>query len=483
MASILNDYRKLTSAEVYYNLLQTVVSGVSLNYNPERNIFDVISPYNARWDGVTSILNKLPLMIRSSVHDEHGYVLHDACYYLLQKAFYPKSLPVRRLLGVCKSLPFQHLALSWGHDYGRIFSLEYHNPWIEQDISRRVLPPRWRKPANPRNIPELEELLQQSKLDSSKIPEVDRKKITFTDCAPTSNFFTRLPLEILGQVVIYLPTEWVKNLSRASKQLALVIPSGLGQSFWASRFQKPSELAFIFEAQEHRGSIDWRSLYFGVSKAMYHSNGLQNRKRVWDLIHSPLSELVSMRWSGNSALLSLGAHEDQLRWKWVQGSRLPRETVNLDYEPFEAGYRPIYFQRTSIPNSLRQIDVSIMSIGTETYVTGIRFIPNEGSQVQLGYTTKEEGLSIHTESLFLSMKGLRGFILATGFRGIRALQVVTHNGQLSLWFGNSDGLPKSRRLIQSKPIDGLEAGFDVRNVAYCLSIESLTSIRDSKWSA
>lgn len=41
-----------------------------------------------------------------------------------------------RLLAVCTSLPFQHLGLSWGYDYGGIVCIDHENhyPWEDQDI-------------------------------------------------------------------------------------------------------------------------------------------------------------------------------------------------------------------------------------------------------------------------------------------------------------------------------------------------------------
>lgn len=119
----------------------------------------------------------------------------------------------------------------------------------------------------------------------------------------------------------------------------------------------------------------------------------------------------------------------------------------------------------------RQVVVSTTSIGNTTYITGIRFIPKEGPAVYLGYIAERRGSSLNATDQSVDATSLQGFILAIGSRGIQALQLVTSSGQLSQWFGRRDGLPKTRRLVISRSIAALEAGFDVRGV------------RDLKWLA
>jgi hypothetical protein len=46
------------------------------------------------------------VMRQSPENGRHGFVLHDECWLLLQKAFEPDSVPIDRLLNVCNSLPF-----------------------------------------------------------------------------------------------------------------------------------------------------------------------------------------------------------------------------------------------------------------------------------------------------------------------------------------------------------------------------------------
>ena len=406
------------------------------------------------------------------------------CYSLLQKIFYPHEVPVARLLDVCESFPFQRLGLSWGHDYGGIVRVdqENHYPWEDQDIDVVEQPELAHDPADPWNVPELLELLQDVHLGRQTKRNTTLRKLTLTYSTILSNCFTRLPFEILQKIVTHLPTNEVRALSRTSKELATIIPSGLGQSFWASRFRDPFELDFIFEAKSYRDRLDWRELYFGIMKIMRCSLGLQNRKRIWDLIRSPISHLVRLRWSGDSALHPFDANQDQSRWKEVHGNLQP--LIRLPGTgKWSVGCKRFRTQHVSIPTSLRQIRVSTALIGNAIYVTGIRFILREGLDVCLGYTGERDQSSPDTIDQLVNTASVQGFILAVGSRGIQAVQFITWTGQLSPWFGSPDGLPKTRRLGVCKPITALEAGFDVRTASFQDTNLFTKYARDAKWLA
>ena len=265
------------------DFLEPKVSGVGLNHDPDGGFYIVPSSYNARWDDEGyqfPATDELPMMRQGTWNGRHGFILHTVCYSLLQEFFHPKGVPVARLLEICKSCPFQYLGLSWGHDYGGIVCLKDLYPWedLEMDLEQPGFHLHQR--ADPWNIPESKELLRGAQLGLPKKLKINSTALTPTDSAVLSNCFTRLPFEILGYIVTYLPTDEVRTLAQTSKELAMLIPSRLELSFWASRFQPPFELDFLFEAQKYGDKLDWRSLYFGVRKAMDCSPGLQNRKRI-----------------------------------------------------------------------------------------------------------------------------------------------------------------------------------------------------------
>jgi hypothetical protein len=254
-------------------------------------------------------------------------------------------------------------------------------------------------------------------------------------------------------VLTYVPTDGVKSLARTSKGLKMVIPSRLGQSFWASRFQAPVDCGFVFEAQTYGHGLDWKSLYFKIENTS--CPRLRNRRRIWLLIQ-PLSELICQQWNGSHALLPLKKTKKKLRWKAVHGALqqpLKKGQERSEFR-FDQGCLRFYSQRTSIPTLLCRIVVSTVLIGSATYITGIRLISSNGLEVCLGYTKGKESS--------LGITGILGFIVAVGSRGIHALQLITPTGQQSQWFGDPNGVPKTRRLVTHMPITALKAGFDVR---------------------
>lgn len=459
------------------------MSGVGLNHNPSDSY--IVPPSNdARWDdeGYQFPDTDAMSMMSESLYDEsrHGFILHDMCHSLLKDFFHPRGVPMARLWEICNSLPFRYRGVSWGHDYGGLASLQHLYPWEGQDINdRSYAQPKLglQHRADPWNTPELlRELLEGTQVDMPKKEIVNSIKLSQIDGA-VPNCLTRLPLEIIGHIVTYLPTDDVRTLGRASKELLMIVPSGLGQSFWASRFRPPFELNFAFETHKYRDKLDWRSLYLGVVKAVRCSSGLQNRERIWGLIRSPLSELVNMHWCGSSTSLPLDTGGNQLRWKEVRGDLMPPKEIIRNSDglqgsvlplppTFEEGCNRFHIQRTFIPTLLRQVVISTILIGNASYVTRLQLIPTNGPAVDLGYRAEGKQLSSNTADQFMDITGMRGFILAMGSKGIQALQFITCDGQLSPWFGRPDGVPKTRRLATSESIAALEAGFDVRKAPF-----------------
>jgi hypothetical protein len=88
--------------------------------------------------------------------------------------------------------------------------------------------------------------------------------------------------------------------------------------------------------------------------------------------------------------------------------------------------------------------VSSILMGDMTYITGVRFIPCHGQRVCLGYEGKPSA-SVMDQSIVIT--GIQGFIIAVGSKPINSLQFITYGGHLSQWFGSSEGLPKTRRLL------------------------------------
>ena len=409
----------------------------------------------------------------SYILGDDNFIMHASCYSLLAQFLHPEPIPIARLVEACCSCPRYNgsFLLSWGHTYGGIINLNYAYPWGEldyygisyQDWNEEPI----RQPEDPWNVPEISRHLQGSQLDS---PTMQSEEIRWpTERCPVrlaisrdtvSNYFTKFPFEILELILACTPTDGVKSLALTSKELNIIIPSRLGQSFWASRFQDPFDHGPIFEAHTYKHKLDWKSLYFSIAKDQ--SPRLQNRRRIWGLIQL-LSDIIHLQWKDSQGLLPLDKDENKLRWKEVHGFQQRKDNHRDGIPIIENGCFQLYSQSTSIPTHLRRIIISIISIGSATYITGLQFISNEGTEICLGYTSRK-GSS-------LEIIGLQGFIVAVGSRGIHAIQFVTPTRQLSQWFGDPEGVPQTRRLVLDKPITAIKAGFDVRftslHTIYC----------------
>jgi hypothetical protein len=260
--------------------------------------------------------------------------------------------------------------------------------------------------------------------------------------------FIKLPWEIREAIAVYLPTADVLNLRQASRALVPIFSS---QSLWASRFKANADRGFLFEAWNSKESRDWRLLYRRTSDA-HSPPGLQNRKRIWNLIQS-LTDILSLRWNNSSELSCWGLDRAGLGWREVTGDLRPEKSTKY-YYGFNEGCRLFNKQCTSIPDLLSQIAFSIVRLGDADYITGIRLIPSKGADMCVGY--RADG-----KELFLNITILRGFVLAVGSGGIQALQVITGEGYASQWFGSPNTSPRTQRLAVPKSVAALEAGFDV----------------------
>lgn len=441
------------------------LSGVGIHREDNGMTMDpliVPSYYHSRWDDMdASDADKLQLMQHGSYnYSGYAFILHANCCFLLGEYFHPQPIPIARLAEVCKSCPLQYAGgsgriLNWGHDYGGGVALDNLCPWEEQDFYsdqdyeaiNLELPYGEEDPCR---------ILDPGKLihEATQTRQNLRTWRSSVALGAKPNCFTGLPYEILETIVVFLPTHDVRTFAQTSRWLKRIIPSRLGQTFWASRFNLEFEFDFIFEARKHRGHLDWKWLYFEISNTLHNSKGLQNRRRIWRLIQSPLSELLSLHWMDNQSPSSQDTKA--LRWKEVPGQFFERKELDSEF-----GCLRFYQQSASIPTTLYQVIISSISIRNISYITGIQFITYQGQRVCLGYKGQErQSVNLIDQSTYIT--GIQGFIVAVASKGISALRLITDRGQLSQWFGSPEGLPKTRRLSTYKSIIALEAGFDVR---------------------
>lgn len=431
---------------VYSSPSGTFVSGVGCYDDTRGSTW--IAPYDPtmRWDDDDYLFpatDELPVMQQHPLNGRHGFVLHDACWHLLQRVFQPGEIPLKRLLEVCESLPFplRGNGVCWGHDYGGLLVLDDqdHYPWEDRlmDHSHNAKT-RLYAEENPYNVPEIPTLLvMRLEHPPEWLPKTQQH-----DC------FSRLPWEILEAIAIKLPTDDALGLRRVSKAFLPLLSSGI---FWASRFEASGDRGFIFEKWKSQDATDWMSLYRLTSQA-HNSRGLQNRRRIWNLIR-PLTDLISLRLGEGSKTACIDQKFICLRWSKVGGD-VKDEASDGHPRDFNEGCRLFGTHLAHIPKDLSKISFSISSVGNVTYVAGIRLITEKGPDICLGFVS--EGKEVIREAT-----ALRGFVLAAGSRGIHALQVVSENASLSKWVGCPNNSPITERLARFNFIAALEVSFDV----------------------
>ena len=165
----------------------------------------------------------------------------------------------------------------WGEmdDYAGLMGYvqtPYHNTWSIPEIIARLQRSRRKKEGSKQTG---QSMRKRPKRRSRQTGQSMRKRLkrppakltTVGNRNMVSNYFTQFPLEILELILANTPTDEVKSLGRTSKGLNMIIPSRLGQYFWVSRFQDPFEYGCVFEAQTHKAELDWKVLYFSITKA------------------------------------------------------------------------------------------------------------------------------------------------------------------------------------------------------------------------
>ena len=261
-----------------------------------------------------------------------------------------------------------------------------------------------------------------------------------------------LPWEIFESIAINLSTRDASSLWRSSKAFLPLLTS---QNFWASRFQSDHDHDFIFENRNSKQSRDWITLYRVTSYAQ-RSPGLKNRKRIWRSIQV-LTKLLYLRLD-DSLGFSLGVQNtNSSGWKNVSADIF---NGAFHYMPRD-GCRISQKRCICIPPDFARIVFSITSDGDSGYLAGIRLISDHGANIRLGYIT--EG-----SELYCNVTTIRGFILAVGSRGIRALQIVSSNGRISRWFGSHKNSPVTERLVDTESIPALQVGVDVSLAIICV---------------
>ncbi|KAL9096797.1 MAG: hypothetical protein Q9163_006413 [Psora crenata] len=382
-------------------------------------------------------LADIPVMWQPPYNGRHGFLLHADCWSLLNEAFYPRPLPLRRLLDVCLSLrfPLWWNGLDWGHDYGALlrFDNENHYPWEDglQEASEKSdihLCARF-SPYEDTSIPwPLSETNQLSK--SSRIG----------DC------FTRLPWEIREIVATLLPVQEALSLRLASSSFAPILTS---QTFWASRFLPGRERDYVFEVRKYRKDIDWMKL-FQCTGFTHASSGLRNRIRIWKLVGTS-KQYMELQLPKPHKVSIPDDRRSDYRWSRVAGDL--SESTPINGMASTKGILALNERCIDVVEALTEIAISVIPAGEADYIAGMRLISTEGHEVQLGYRSESGEITVNVTYL-------KGFMVAIGPLGIRALKVLRLNGTCSGWIGRVGNAPVTKALSCTSHVLALKVTFD-----------------------
>ena len=380
----------------------------------------------------------------------HGYLMHDACWQLLRYRFALDITAIGHFYEICHSLPtpLRCLGLSWGHDYGGLVvqnDLNFY-PWEDrvQDVDSESL------------------VIQEAREDPFENLDVKRlveAPSTFpvrrTTCM-SKDCFTSLPWEICEIITKSLPLSDIQNLRFASKTFASLYSS---QYFWASRFAPGLERDYIFEAKAPLVDMDWRNLYW-LTQDRRAPPALRNRKRIWKLL-TPIENYLRLCYNSSASKPLHEIFQEGFEWKEISGDI--RYDDNSYRPSFHEGCGVMFESAHLIPNELYEIACSMVKASDGSYVVGLRVTDKLQNSIRLGYVSEEE-------ELVCKVTTLKGFNVAVGSRGIRALQIICEDNTASCWLGQYENCPISQRLFHAGAITALRAAFDV-----CLVVMSQTS--------
>lgn len=404
-----------------------------------------------------------------------GYPIQCSCLKVLSVAHLRTGNPldIQALFDLCRSQPIQQNALNWGHDYGGFIGwlddpedmFPTEDPWLFMNfIVGRAFQ------YDPYNDPWLDDVFGQENGTPEELLECQGQSfIACFGASDTSDPFSILPLELLVDILISLPSEDVANLRKASRCFACL---RLPNKFWRSRFLPNREFSHIFEADKcPPNSGIWKTLYDGT-KLLRHHLSVINRKRIWALA-SDMCNLLTQRAASPichgvawKTMFEPQGIADPFQWEVVASG------ISSPTDYFHSGSRAISERTLHLPESISKIIISLAYINGRSYVSGISFTSNDHQKLDIGYIRPDQQYEVCWEKCQQDAVSIRGFHAAVDPRGIRGLSVLSSTG-FSKWVGDYNDVPK--RLLKlassnetSPPIKNIKASFDVRNNIHLL---------------
>ena len=393
-----------------------------------------------------------------------GFPFHVACWYVLAKVWPEERLDVTAMHDLLRSFPIQYGTLDFGHDYYCLLrydivvdsvSVLYRGRRVKIDVGgllRRDAP----RKADVHWF--LEGEVKQEVDDTFSARDNVQASLLGTCKAGNGHDpFFKLPDEILHQIVEYLPSKDVVLLKQSSRPFATL---RLAAGFWRSRFLPGNELYFFFTGRRKdtflRGR--WESLY-RWAKSLDITPDRVDRSRIWKLASSMRDMLDSMGGVGcdGDTVRSFFERTAPLDGRcWITATRALKDpTANFDH-----GRRSLRDRVITVPSGPVSLFLSWIEVFGRAYVSGLRVVATNGTQVSLGYQhpARETLLCPESGEVF-------GFCLAQDERGIRGIAELSHAGEISSrWIGDYQDIPKRRLVLDSiepRAIKYIKGGFDV----------------------
>ena len=388
----------------------------------------------------------------------HGFVIHDACWCLLQKASHPFTIPLENIILVCESfpVPIWTTALNWGHEYGGYMELDIEGsyPWLECLERRSIAYIQDRgiflNPLAGLNFDELQNLGSSETLVQNKTTLQPRKE--------HPDVFSQLPWELCEMICFNLATEDALNLRLASLTFLPLVSSF---RFWFSRFEPDGEKGFLFEVREQQKynlEASTLSQLYRASRKLSEDRCLLNRDRVWRLARQALPLFM---FTGLPAQVPSGGPQtlqssplDQNRWIRLTGEEhdLKVNSHGLT-KPLETGCISLKTTELSIRSCPLRLGIAFVNLGRWDYITGIRIRDEDGRE-------QMAGCGFDNMEVVYDIASLAGFRVCVGPSGLRALQPVDRQQISHPWVGRTENVPTSNRLVADTPLTALRISLD-----------------------
>ncbi|VUC31855.1 unnamed protein product [Clonostachys rosea] len=275
--------------------------------------------------------------------------------------------------------------------------------------------------------------------------------------------FTRLPMEVISNIFIFLPSKDVCAARLASRHLAVVCyMNSLPQCFWASRFSPDREMGFVFpELLPLHNKDRWLRTYLECKQTLKDQNQLafRNRARIWRCLEGVAIILDALLHHRKARPIQVVYDAHSLGQKIA----CPELPYRFEFHNPKFGARSREQHHFTIRNALR-VQVSVIRLDSATYISGMRIISrvNRGGE----RVVQEAGLIVPSNLTSISVlpgrviSSIDVYISPSGIHGLRfSFTRTTHTQHVGDTYCASNVIGMAR-LTAKCGIAGLIVGFD-----------------------